>query len=281
MHPVSRFIVDVKNPSILNSVPRIKLIAYKTGAQRFLEIGVNKGATFLNVDLPYKAGVDPAFQFDWQSANTGPSALFQTGSDEFFADLKSGGPQARALKTAWPQGELTFDIIFIDGLHTFAQSWRDFENSLAYAHEGTVWILDDTVPSNPYSAWPDYAFSLEVRKEARFPLTDWCGDVYKTLFAIHDRHPEFSYCTLMGFNPQTVIWRAPQQRKPAFSSLEEIDRLSYFDIFKHAELFVPVPDEEFPLLLGKAPRPEDYRSADLWRRLVYLDLDRFAPKETP
>lgn len=278
---IAQFIVATKNPNILNTVPRIEYIASRINAETYLEIGVNKGETFLNVNLPYKVGVDPAFQVDWQKEHHGGSFLFQTTSDDFFADLKNGGAQAQELKKAWPRKDMTFDIIFIDGLHTFDQSFRDFKNSLAYAHENTVWIIDDTVPSNPYSAWPDMDFSLKVRELSGFVVTDWCGDVYKTLLAIHDKFTDFSYCTLMGFNPQTVLWKCPasKKRKAAFTSLEEINRQGYFDMFSHAELFIPVPDQEFPLLLGKELHPDDYKSEDLWERLIYVHLEKLMPKE--
>lgn len=278
--PTLQFAIDILDPSKLNSLPRINYLTARRTSKSYLEIGVNKGETFLNVKMPVKVGVDPDFKFDWQAAQGNGTQLMQVPSDEFFADLASGGPMAQAILKDMPGGKITFDIIFIDGLHTFEQSYRDFENSLAYAHENTVWILDDTVPSNPYSALPDMEFSMKIREAASYPLIDWCGDVYKTVFAIHDNHPEFSYCTLMGFNPQTVLWRSePQKRKPAFSCMEEIDRQGYFDIFKHAELFVPVPDEEFPLLLGKQLTPGDYKSDTLWQRLVYMNLLYFRPKE--
>lgn len=279
--PLARFILGVRHPHILDTVPRIEYIISRTQAQSYLEIGVRTGETFNSINLPYKVGVDPDFQFDWQSVHSGGSLLFQTTSDAFFADLNSSGPMAQEMKKNWPREDLKFDIIFIDGLHTFEQSLRDFENSLAYAHEDTIWILDDTVPSNPYSAWPDMDLSLKVRELSGISFLDWCGDVYKTLLAIHDNYPDFAYCTLMGFNPQTVLWRSSdkRKRKPAFSSLEEIGRQSYFDIFKYPELFIPVPDEEFPLLLNKPLHPDDYRSPALWESLIYLDLGELIPKE--
>lgn len=277
---LTRFIGGIKHPLVLNTVPRIDYIISRTQAQSYLEIGVNKGETFYHINLPYKVGVDPEFKFDWQKLHSGGSFLFETTSDEFFADLNSSGPRGQSMKALWPREDLAFDIIFIDGLHTFEQSLRDFENSLAYSHDKTIWVIDDTVPSNPYSAWPDMNFSLKVRELSGLAFQDWHGDVYKTIFAIHDKYPEFAYCTLMGHNPQTILWRAaPDKRTPVFPSLEAIDRLTYFDMFKYAEIFVPVPDTDFPLLLGRTPRPADYKSPDLWERLVYLDLGLLAPKE--
>ena len=51
--------------------------------------------------------------------------------------------------------ERPFDLIFLDGLHTYSQTLRDFRASQALAHSRTVWLIDDTVPSDPIAADPD------------------------------------------------------------------------------------------------------------------------------
>jgi hypothetical protein len=90
-----------------------------------------------------------------------------------------------------------FDAIFIDGLHTFEQSYRDFIHSLRYAHDKIVWIIDDTVPNDPYSALPDFTQCAEYRILAGIFSGSWHGDVYKTAVAIHDRHEDFFSARLL------------------------------------------------------------------------------------
>lgn len=279
--PLKQFILDTRDPRSLNTLPRLNYIASRSGAKTYLEIGVKEGETFLNLDLPFKVGVDPDFKFDWQKRKNNNTHLVPKISDEFFADLKNNGPIAQQLAQHWPnENKLAFDIIFIDGLHTFAQSFRDFENSLQFSHEQTVWVMDDTVPSNPYSAVPNLEFCTALCTLAGFVTPHWHGDVYKSVMAIHNKYSDISYCTLMGFNPQTVFWKAaPNQRNAEFSSLEEINRLNYFDIFAYAHLFIPVPDEEFPLLLGKTTDPQDYKEPDIWQRLVYFNVGKGVSKE--
>ncbi|HET6197695.1 MAG TPA: hypothetical protein VFE12_18170, partial [Acetobacteraceae bacterium] len=81
----------------------------------YLEIGVNKGETFHSLGNCQKIGVDPAFLFDVNAYQGNPDiGLYQISSDEFFGRL--------------PAGKGRFDVIYLDGLHTFEQTLRDFLN---------------------------------------------------------------------------------------------------------------------------------------------------------
>jgi hypothetical protein len=193
-----------------------------TGASRYLEVGVYGGATFLNVQLPTKDAVDPAFQFDTAPFATESVRFFPMASNEFFT-------------SAHPRPQ--YDIIFLDGLHTFEQTFRDFLVTLPLSHEQTVWLIDDTLPSDPYSALPDQSHSYTERQKAGAPGNPWHGDVYKVVCAIHDFCPNLNFATVVDHgNPQTLVWREPRAGfSPVFGNLEAITRLSYFDIDAHAQ----------------------------------------------
>jgi hypothetical protein len=219
--------------------------------------------------MPHKVGVDPSFRFDENTYSNEGRLFFRESSDAFFARLQE---DAAALPPAFRDagGKPAFDIIFIDGLHSFEQSFRDFKNSLAFAHENTLWLLDDTVPSDPFSSLPDEALSLAYRKAALLEDSPWHGDVFKTLLAIHDLYPEFSYCTLMRANPQTVLWRAARRKtKPVFASLQAIAQLDYFALLRHAALVMPVKENTLADLLGRTLDPSAYGENNTWEKLFY------------
>ena len=203
------------------SVRRIHAIQSMTGASRYLEVGVYGGATFLNVQLPSKDAVDPAFQFDPTPFASSSVRFFQMPSDEFFT---STHPKSH------------YDVIFLDGLHTFEQTFRDVLATLPLSHERTVWLIDDTLPSDPYSALPDQVHSYTERQKAGVPGNPWHGDVYKVICAIHDFCPNLNFATIVDHgNPQTLVWREPRAGfSPAFRGLEAISRLSYFEIDAHS-----------------------------------------------
>ena len=60
------------------------------------------------------------------------------------------------------QSNINFDLIFLDDF-TFDQTLRDFISSLALCHPNTIWLIDDTVPTDAIAADPN----LNKVREAR------------------------------------------------------------------------------------------------------------------
>jgi hypothetical protein len=247
-------------------------IAYLSGlnsAVKYLEIGVAWGTTFFSVDMPFKIAVDPHFNFDPLDHTKNGTHFFQITSDEFFRKLDDDD---LAIQDIFIPKPFTFDVIFIDGLHTFEQSYRDFKNSLRYAHNKTLWLIDDTTPCDAYSAIPDQEVSLYKRGQAGLDGIHWHGDVYKTVLAIHDYYPEISYCTLMGGNPQTILWKAKaSDRKPMFSSITEINSLSFYDMLRYAKCMMPINYNKLPEYIFRSLNPADDAAPDSWKRIVTAD----------
>ena len=256
---------------------RISYLSGLNNARKYLEIGVWSGSTFFPVKIPIKVAVDPRFVFNPADHKKDGTYFLEITSDEFFLKLDR---RELSFDAETSPEKIKFDVIFIDGYHTFEQSFKDFENSLRYSHEKTLWLIDDTVPSDAYSALPDPAVSRYKRKLAGLERGDWHGDVFKTIFAIHDRYPEISYCTLMGANPQTVLWRAPKSgRVPVFSSLTEIKKTTYYDMIRHGKLMMPVPDETLPEQLFRSIDPAKDAAPDSWKRVITQPNFRNLPSE--
>jgi hypothetical protein len=229
------------------SVRRIHEIQKITQAETYLEVGVADGDTFFGVDLPYKDAVDPAFGFDHHGRGDDRVRFFEMPSDRFFA---SHLPRPR------------YDIVFLDGLHTFEQTLRDFLATLPLSHEKTVWLIDDTVPSDAYSALRDRQHCYRERAKAAGSLWDlkWHGDVYKVVYAIHDLCPNLNYATIKDDknprqtgNPQTIVWREPRESfSPAFATLEDVSRATYFDMECHTAAMRIDTEEGCLATLGRA-----------------------------
>ncbi len=202
-----------------HAATRLNALAQLNNAQSYLEIGVDRGNTLMDVSIPDKTAVDVKFRFDIQNEAAAGHLFFEMTSDLFFTR------EARHQK---------YDLLLIDGLHTFEQTLRDFTNSLSCAHDKTIWVIDDTVPCDVFSSLTNHLQAHRYRDEAGLTPKHgkaWHGDVFKLVFALHDFFPMFSYRTVLNpGNPQTVIWRQPRTPfKPLFNSLETISRLTYFD----------------------------------------------------
>ena len=112
---------------------------------KYLEIGVSTGKIFMNIPInkQNKYGVDP----DPMSA-----ANHITTSDNFFKNNKK-----------------KFNVIFIDGLHTYKQCQQDCINSLNRLENKGIIILHDLIPEN-------YIDEYTPRKTLNY---SWTGDVWK------------------------------------------------------------------------------------------------------
>ncbi|NET10323.1 MAG: class I SAM-dependent methyltransferase, partial [Symploca sp. SIO2B6] len=122
----------MKHPSA--SVRRINYLIGHLKLRSYLEVGVARGDTFLEINTDKKYAVDPKFKFEFEKYKDQKQSFFEMPSDDFFSDHCFNLNEK-------------FDLIFLDGLHTFEQTLRDFCSSLRFSHDETIWLLDDTVPT--------------------------------------------------------------------------------------------------------------------------------------
>jgi SAM-dependent methyltransferase len=173
-------------------------------ATNYLEIGVDHGTTFVQIQAASKVGVDPKFNFDYlRVAAEQPSARFhEITSDAFFAL-----PEIRGQK---------FDVIFLDGLHTFDQTLRDLLNAVQFLAKGGVIVVDDTIPDCHYASLTDFEEIRLIREflARRDPNIlkhgAWMGDVFKVPLFVESFLQQFSYATIAETHGQTVIWEKPR-----------------------------------------------------------------------
>lgn len=209
---------------------RLNALSKINSASKYLEVGVCKGVTFNQVNVPFKVAVDPKFQFNSRDYADQNTIFHEVTSDQFFVR------DASKYKT--------FDLIYLDGFHTFEQTFRDFCASLTYSHINTIWLIDDTHPISLFAADPDRARSRRLQKIVKDESRYWMGDLYKVVFAIHDFFPQFSYATFPGHG-QTVIWAEPRQNfSPVWNSLQKISNFKYDDFLEHKSSLMNIKSSE-------------------------------------
>ena len=215
-----------------NHTPRrINRLADLVAASSYLEIGVESGISFREVRVEYRTGVDPLFLFDTGLEVNERTRFVRCTSDEFF-DIEPLRSQ--------------FDIIFIDGLHTFEQVLRDLMNAMSRAHDHSAFLIDDVWPNDIYSAIPDRTMAMEMRWATGNKDESWHGDVFKIVHFIHDFLPCLNYRTVTGSgNPQLLTWFSNKSpRQPRLGSLEAISRLSYFQFLAAPDIMRACDEEE-------------------------------------
>ena len=115
------------------------------GMAAYLEIGCAENLLFDTVAASRKVGVDPA-----------QGGTHRMTSDAFFADNHE-----------------TFDVVFIDGLHTYEQTRRDVANALAVVRPGGWIALHDIFPRD----WIE-------EHVPQISTSRWTGDPWKVAFEL-------------------------------------------------------------------------------------------------
>ena len=119
----------------------IDYLISKYGYRDYLEIGCDKDQLFSKVNLQNKIGVDP-----YSGGN-----IRQTSDDFFLTNNK------------------TFDLVFIDGLHTYDQVKRDILNSVKFLNDDGIILVHDCLPD-----------TMAKQAVPRYKM-QWNGDVWKAI----------------------------------------------------------------------------------------------------
>ena len=123
----------------------IQKIISKEKYKDYLEIGCDNDENFAKIKVDNKIGVDPL-----------KGGTLRMTSDEFFKNNKKN-----------------FDIIFLDGLHTYEQTIKDIDNSLNFLNEKGVIIIHDCLPKKIWNQIVPRVYG------------HWNGDVWKAI--VHSR----------------------------------------------------------------------------------------------
>jgi len=147
------------------------------GGRSYVEIGVRDGECFHAIAAETRVAVDPRFRLREPLGararrmlrRTRGTLYFQMTSDAFFA-----GPARR-----FP----SFDVAFVDGLHTHEQSYRDILNALDVLSDGGVVVVHDCSPRSAAAAAP----TLEEAARTEGHSGEWNGEVYKAIARLRTR----------------------------------------------------------------------------------------------
>ena len=113
--------------------------------KNYLEIGCDRDENFSKIKIENKTGVDPL-----------QGGTLRMTSDNFFI-----------------KNNKNFDLIFLDGLHTYEQTIKDINNSLKILNKDGVIIIHDCLPKKIWNQIVPRIYG------------HWNGDVWKAI--VHSR----------------------------------------------------------------------------------------------
>jgi len=207
----------------------------------YLQIGDGRGETFNNVSADVKVAVDPLFRGNATDGIENGQILkyFPISSDEYFSKLA--------------QENNLFDVIFIDGLHTFEQVFRDLLNSIARLKPNGIIIIDDVIPNSYVASLPDITIVAKLWQDLGMRDRSWMGDVYKLVFLLQSSFQQWSYATVQQNHGQLVLWRQSRHASSLGKrKIEQISRLEYADVILCKEAFNIKPCADILAMVQKA-----------------------------
>ena len=172
----------------------------------YLEIGCDQDQLFSKVRIKNKTGVDPI-----------SGGNIRKTSDEFFKENKN-----------------KFDIIFIDGLHTYNQVKKDILNSISCLKDEGIVLVHDCMPD-----------SLSKQAVPRYRMS-WNGDVWKAIVDLRQNE----YLEIYTCKIDQGIGVIKKKRNSSILKLEKnIKDLKFKDYYKNYVKYLRVVDlKEFQKL---------------------------------
>jgi len=188
----------------------IQKIINEQNYRSYLEIGCDNNENFSRISIENKIGVDPL-----------KGGTLRMTSDEFFKINKD-----------------YFDIIFLDGLHTYEQTIKDIDNSLKFLKEKGVIIIHDCLPKK---IWNQIVPRL---------YGHWNGDVWKAI--VHTRtYENVDTYTLKADHGLGIVFNRKNKNhlKIKVKNFKNLKFSEYYE--KHKEFMNTVGIEQLDKIFNK------------------------------
>jgi hypothetical protein len=221
----------------MNRTCVIQKIIDAKDAVSYLEIGVQYGANFFRIKARQKVAVDPRFTFFnfrtlvlWLKYNRSKSCTYKKcTSDEYFRHLNP---------------TVTFDVIFIDGLHTYTQSLEDVNNALERLNDGGVIILHDSNPPSEAAAYPAYSLEYAAKQKLSGWTGDWCGDVWKTVCNLRSNRMDLNVFVLNSDLGLGIVMKRESRRCLRLTQ-EELNVMTFAEFAVRRENLLDLKSETY------------------------------------
>ena len=132
----------------------------------YLEIGIEDGITFQDIEIENKIGVDPSPQYKDKNV------IIKTSDNFFKTNIK------------------IFDCIFIDGMHKSQYVLRDLNNSIKFLNKDGIIIIDDILPLNKEEQ-NDKPLNYYYKHNILKSKCNWTGDVWKVIYELLLNYNEY------------------------------------------------------------------------------------------
>ena len=170
----------------------IEYLIKKNNYTNYLEIGCDRNQLFSKVIIENKIGVDPV-----------SGGNIRKTSDDFFRENND-----------------KFDIVFIDGLHTYEQVKKDILNSVNCLNVNGIILVHDCMPD-----------SLGKQAVPRYKM-QWNGDVWKAIVDLRQKEDLDIYTCEMDQGIGIITKKKNSSLLSLNKPINKIKFRDYFDNYK-------------------------------------------------
>jgi hypothetical protein len=170
----------------------IEYLIKKNNYTNYLEIGCDQNQLFSKVIIENKIGVDPV-----------SGGNIRKTSDDFFRENND-----------------KFDIVFIDGLHTYEQVKKDILNSVNCLNVNGIILVHDCMPD-----------SLGKQAVPRYKM-QWNGDVWKAIVDLRQKEDLDIYTCEMDQGIGIITKKKNSSLLSLNKPIHKIKFRDYFDNYK-------------------------------------------------
>lgn len=195
---------------------------------RYLEVGVFVGHNFFQIDADYKVAVDPVSRIPKVTDLREFEHYYPLTSDDFFEKNPD---------SCVDEG---FDVVLIDGLHTYEQSKQDVLNSLDHLREGGVIIMHDCNPQSKAAAHHDLTEASQMDDYVGF----WNGDVYKTIVWLLSNRQDLEVFVLDTDHGLGIVRKSPATHQLKLTD-DAIVQMTYEDLKADRENLLNLKSADF------------------------------------
>ena len=124
-----------------------------------------------------------------------------------------------------------FDVIFLDGLHTYSQTSKDITNSLKYLNPSGVIIVHDCLPKKIWNQIVPRMYG------------HWNGDVWKAIVEMRTYEDLDTYTCIADHGLGLILKR--KNKNILNLKINDFNKLTFSDYYKkHKEFMNPIPHEK-------------------------------------
>jgi tetratricopeptide (TPR) repeat protein len=241
-----------------------------TKAKTYLEIGIDAGESFLNINAERKFGVDPVPTHDLINAllanvavnyfRYAPSGT--SGNLELTLNAANEAPPSIVAKNQscefyYQTSDVFFarhapmifdrqriDVAFVDGLHTYHQAYLDVSNVMDFLATGGVILMQGCNPTTEASSFP--AASLEAAAGMNLPgwTGSWCGDTWKSIVRLRATRNDLRVFVLdCDYGIGVVCSGEPENVLDM--TMPEIERLSFMDLRENRKMLLNLKPQNY------------------------------------